>query len=141
MGAGYGGINGRSITYQERLASRKMAARLCLTCFPATRSELALTVRLFELSLNSVLIDSHSFTDLASAQAFFSNNLIGVPLLAGLNTVEIELSETMSSVGGFSSNYAVNNGRQSMKMTVILAALLTLASPAQKTQKTGCGWR
>jgi hypothetical protein len=62
---------------------------------------------LFQISLNGLVIDSHPFTDLASAEVFFSNNLIGVPLLAGLNTVQFELSETMSSVGGFSFNYAI----------------------------------
>jgi hypothetical protein len=61
----------------------------------------------FTISLNSVVIDSQSFTDLASAEAFFSNNLIGVPLLAGLNNVQIAFSETMSSSVGFSFDYAV----------------------------------
>jgi hypothetical protein len=31
------------------------------------------------IALNSVVIDSQSFTDLASAEAFFSNNLAYVP--------------------------------------------------------------
>jgi hypothetical protein len=62
---------------------------------------------LFTISLNSVVIDSQSFTDLASAEAFFSNNLIGVSLLAGLNSVQVAFSETMSSTGGFSFDYAV----------------------------------
>jgi hypothetical protein len=62
---------------------------------------------LFKISLNGVVVDSQSFTDLASAEAFFSNNLIGVPLLAGLNSVQIAFSETMSSTGGFGFDYAV----------------------------------
>jgi hypothetical protein len=62
---------------------------------------------LFTISLNSAVIDSQSFTNLASAEAFFSNNLIGVPLLAGPNSVQIAFSETMSSIEGFSFNYAV----------------------------------
>jgi hypothetical protein len=44
---------------------------------------------------------------LASAEAFFSNNLINVPLLVGFNSVQIGFSETMSSTGGFSFDYAV----------------------------------
>ena len=44
---------------------------------------------------------------LASAEAFFSNNLIGVPLSAGLNSVQIAFSETMSGTEGFSFDYAV----------------------------------
>ena len=60
------------------------------------------------ISLNGLVIDSQSFTDLASAEAFFSNNLIGVPLLAGPNSVLIGFSETMSSTPeGFSFDYAV----------------------------------
>jgi len=62
---------------------------------------------LFQISLNGLVIDSHPFTDLASAEAFFSNNLIGIPLLAGPNSVQIAFSETMSSTGGFSFDYAV----------------------------------
>jgi hypothetical protein len=64
---------------------------------------------LFQISLNSLVIDSESFTDLASAEAFFSNNLINVPLLAGLNGIQINFSETMSSAGGFSFDYAVGS--------------------------------
>ena len=59
------------------------------------------------ISLNGLVIDSQSFTDLASAEAFFSNNLIGVPLLAGPNSVQIAFSETMSGNEGFSFDYAV----------------------------------
>jgi hypothetical protein len=53
------------------------------------------------------LFESQSFTDLASAEAFFSNNLIGVPLLAGPNSVQIAFSETMSGTEGFSFDYTV----------------------------------
>jgi hypothetical protein len=63
---------------------------------------------LFQISLNGLVIDSQSFTDLASAEAFFSNHLINVPLLAGPNSVLIGFSETMSGAPeGFSFDYAV----------------------------------
>ena len=62
---------------------------------------------LFTISVNSAVIDSQSFTDLASAEAFFSNNLVGVPLSAGLNSVQIAFSETMSLGEGFSFDYVV----------------------------------
>jgi hypothetical protein len=79
---------------------------------------------LFQISSNGLVIDSHPFTDLASAEVFFSNNLIGVPLLAGLNTVQIELSETMSSVGGFSFNYAVaSSGASAVPGPIVGAGL------------------
>ena len=48
-----------------------------------------------------------SFTDLASAETFFSNHLIGVPLFAGPNNVQFLFSETMSNTEGFSFDYAV----------------------------------
>jgi hypothetical protein len=62
---------------------------------------------LFQISLNGHVIDTQSFTDLASAEAFFSNNLINVPLLSGPDSIQIGFSETMSSDGGFSFDYAV----------------------------------
>src|SRR5262249_22839804 len=55
----------------------------------------------FEILLNGILIDAQSFTDLASAEAFFSANLINVPLLAGPNSVQILFNETMSGSEGF----------------------------------------
>jgi hypothetical protein len=62
---------------------------------------------LFTISLNGGVFDSQPFTNLASAEAFFSNSLIDVPLLAGLNNVQIGFSETMRGTEGFSFNYAV----------------------------------
>jgi len=61
---------------------------------------------LFTISLNGIVINNQSFTDLASAEAFFSNHLIDVPLLAGPNSVQLAFNETMSS-GGFSFDYAI----------------------------------
>ena len=62
---------------------------------------------LFQIFLNSALFDSESFTDLTSAETFFSNNLINVPLFAGPNMVQFAFSETMSGTEGFSFDYAV----------------------------------
>src|SRR5262249_19452362 len=61
----------------------------------------------FEILLRGILIDGPSFTDLASAEAFFSANLINVPLLAGPNSVQILFNETMSGSEGFSFDYTV----------------------------------
>jgi hypothetical protein len=62
----------------------------------------------FQIFLNNAVFDSESFTDLASAEAFFSNHLIDVPLLAGPNSVQIAFNETMSGFSeGFSFDYAI----------------------------------
>jgi hypothetical protein len=81
---------------------------------------------LFTISLNSIDFLSQSFTDLASAEAFFSNNLIGVPLLAGLNSVQIEFNATMSSAVWFSFNYAVASSRSEVPSPIVGVGLPSL---------------
>jgi hypothetical protein len=113
MGAGYGGGVGLgmggvpSLTYQESATFTQNGGAFVLDLLSNDALGKGFDSALFKLSLNSVVIDSQSFTDLASAEAFFSNNLIGVPLLAGPNSIQIAFSETMSSTGGFSFDYAV----------------------------------
>jgi hypothetical protein len=55
------------------------------------------------------LFEDESFTDLASAELFFSSHLINVPLLAGPTSVQLVFREIMSSPGGFSFDYAVGS--------------------------------
>ena len=61
-------------------------------------------------------------------EAFFSNNLIGVPLLAGPNSVLIGFSETMSSAPeGFNFDYAVASvGSVSVPGPIVGAGLPSL---------------
>jgi hypothetical protein len=59
----------------------------------------------FQILDNGNLVDSQSFADLASAQAFFFNNLIDIQLGAGLNNVQLAFNETMSGGEGFSFDY------------------------------------
>jgi hypothetical protein len=106
MGAGYGGTVA-SLTYQESASFTQNGGIFVLDLLSSEALGIGFDSALFTISVNSVVIDSQSFTDLASAEAFFSNNLIGVPLLAGLNNIQIALSETMSSSVGFSFDYAV----------------------------------
>jgi hypothetical protein len=106
MGAGYGGT-GISITYQESASFAQFGGAFVLDLLSNDALGNGFDSALFQISLNGLVIDSQSFNDLASAEAFFSNNLIGVPLLAGPNSVQIAFSETMSSTGGFSFDYAV----------------------------------
>jgi len=60
----------------------------------------------FQISENGTVLENHLFTDLASAQAFFSNNLINLTLLAGLNIVQLSFNEMISGGDGFAFDYA-----------------------------------
>ena len=108
MGAGYGGGNfGGSFTYQESATFAQGGGIFVLDLLSSNALGNGFDSALFTISLNSAVFESQSFTDLASAEAFFSNNLINVPLLAGPNSVQIAFSETMFSNEGFSFDYAV----------------------------------
>jgi hypothetical protein len=61
----------------------------------------------FQLSLNGNLLVNQSFFDLASAQAYFSNDLTNIALGAGPNAIELAFTETMSGGQGFSFDYAI----------------------------------
>jgi hypothetical protein len=104
MGAGAAGV---SLTYQERASFTQTGGIFVLDLLSNDALGNGFDSALFQILLNSIVIDSQSFTDLASAESFFSNNLIGVPLLAGPNSVQIAFSETMSGTEGFSFDYAV----------------------------------
>jgi hypothetical protein len=52
------------------------------------------------------VIANQVFTDLASAQAFFSDNLTNITLLAGLNIVQLAFNETIGGGDGFAFDYA-----------------------------------
>jgi hypothetical protein len=104
MGAGAAFV---SVTYQQSASFTQTGGAFVLDLLSSDALGIGFDSALFQISLNSLVIDSQSFTDLASAETFFSNNLIGVPLLAGLNSVQIAFSETMSGGGGFSFDYAV----------------------------------
>ena len=108
MGAGYGGRASR-VTYQESVSFTQYGGAFVLDLLSSDALGIGFDSALFTISLNSVVFDSQSFTDLASAETFFSNHLIGVPLLAGANNVQLLFTETMSSAGGFSFDYAVAN--------------------------------
>jgi hypothetical protein len=92
MGAGYGGT-GISVTYQESASFTQIGGTFVLDLLSNAALGNGFDSALFQISLNGLVIDSQSFTDLPSAEAFFSNNLIGVPLLSGPNSVQIAFSK------------------------------------------------
>jgi hypothetical protein len=57
---------------------------------------------IFQLSLNGRLLVNKPFFDLASAQAFFSNDLFNISLSTGPYNIELAFSEVMSGGQGFS---------------------------------------
>jgi hypothetical protein len=101
------GAAGVSVTYQESASFTQNGGVFVLDLLSSDALGNGFDSALFTISLDSAVFESHSFTDLASAEAFFSNNLIDVPLLPGFNSVQIALSETMSGGEGFSFDYAV----------------------------------
>jgi hypothetical protein len=107
MGAGYSGVFDLSLTYQQSVSFTQIGGVFVLDLLSSDALGIGFNSAVFSIFLNSALFDSESFTDLASAETFFSNHLINVPLSAGLNSVQIAFSETMSSPGGFSFDYAV----------------------------------
>src|SRR5262249_49918427 len=88
MGAGYGGT-GISVTSRESVSFTQIGGAFVLDLLSSDALGIGFDSALFQISLNGLVIDSHPFTDLASAEAFFSNNPIGVPLSAGANSIQI----------------------------------------------------
>jgi lipoprotein signal peptidase len=106
MGAGAAGV---SITYQESVSFTQDSGIFALLLLSSDALGNGFDSAFFEIVLNSIVIDSQSFNDLASAEAFFSGRLINVPLLAGPNSVQILFNETMSGSEGFSFDYTVTS--------------------------------
>jgi hypothetical protein len=96
-----------SVTYQESASFAQNGGTFVLDLLSNDALGTGFDSALFQILVNGVVTDSQSFTNLTSAEAFFSNNLIGVPLLDGLNTVQLQFTETMSRFGGFSFDYTV----------------------------------
>ena len=71
MGAGFGGITGISVTYQESAIFTQDGGAFVLDLLSSNALGNGFDSALFTISLNSAVFESQSFTDLASAEAFF----------------------------------------------------------------------
>ena len=113
MGAGYGGA-GPALTYQESATftfNNSIGGPFAIDLLSNSSLGNGFDSALFQIFDNGNLFQSQSFNDLASAQAFFSNNNLILFLFgAGPNNVQLVFNETMSSGEGFSFNYAAAGG-------------------------------
>jgi hypothetical protein len=141
MGAGYGGT-GQSLTYHQSASFMFNAGGpFLINLFDSTSLGSGFDSATFEIRLNGNIFDSRFFNDLFSARTFFSNNLIALQLLAGLNEIQLSFSETMSSAGGFSFDYAVAGVIATPlppAWTIMLIGLAGLGLIAYRGAKNGC---
>ena len=107
MGAGYGGT-GESLTYQES-AEFKLNGQgtILLGLVNAMSVGNGFDHSTFQIFINGVLFLNQSFNDLASANAFFTNDTINLGNFSnGITDIDLVLNETMSSTQGFGYTYA-----------------------------------
>jgi len=137
MGAGG---TGASLTYQETVNFIFSDGTFLLDLLKNASLGDGFDSAVFQITSNGNLIDSQSFTDLASAQAFFSNHLIDIPTTAGPNDVQLIFDETMSGGEGFSFDYAaanVSNTPLPSSATMMLIGLAGLGFVAYRRTKKG----
>jgi len=105
---GAGGVGG-SISYQELVNfSVNVATDPSFTVDLLDNKSLGkgFNSATFQISENGTVLENKLFTDLASAQAFFSDNVINLTLLAGLNIIQLSFNEMISGGDGFAFDYA-----------------------------------
>jgi hypothetical protein len=105
---GAGGVGG-SLSYQELANfSVNVATDLLFTVDLLDNKSLGkgFDSATFQITENGTVLENHLFTDLASAQAFFSDNLINLTLLTGLNIIQLSFNERISGGDGFAFDYA-----------------------------------
>ena len=107
MGAGYGG-SGQPLTYTvaANLIVNAKAGAFSIDLIAPTSIGAGFNSATFQILSNGNVVESRSFTSLAAADAFFSNNLISVPVKTGLDNIQLGLTETLTSGQGFGFKYA-----------------------------------
>jgi hypothetical protein len=93
MGAGYGGTS-QSLTYRESASFAAGGGIFDVDLLNNSAVGAGFDSAVFKIILNGNIFESQTFTNLALAEAFFSNNLINIPLAAGLNNIQLSLNET-----------------------------------------------
>jgi hypothetical protein len=136
MGAGYGGT-GASLTYQEsaNFTFNAIGAPFVIDLLSSASLGKGFESATFQISLNGNLFYNKSFNDLASAQAFFLNDLFDISLAGGINNIQLAFNETMSGGEGFSFDYgtaSVSSTPLPPSWTMMLIGLAGFAF---------CGWR
>lgn len=109
MGADYSGT-GQSITYQGSASFNTSGDNFFINLFGANSIGNGFDSATFEILMNGNIVDSQSFTTLAPAEAFFSNDFIGVSWTSGLHDIQLAFAETLSRGDGFGFNYGVASG-------------------------------
>jgi hypothetical protein len=107
MGAGYGGT-GESLTYQESAEFKLNGPEtILLGLVNALSVGNGFDALAFQIFINGGLFLNQSFSDLASANAFFTNDTINLGSFStGITDIDLVLNETMSSTQGFGYTYA-----------------------------------
>jgi hypothetical protein len=139
MGAGYGGT-GESLTYQvsANFVFDGIGKPFVIDLLGSSSLGNGFDSATFKITSNGNLIDSQSFTNLALAEAFFSNDLMDFSLGAGPDNVQIAFDETMSSGEGFGFDYATASASATPlppSWTMILIGLAGLGFVAYRQQK------
>jgi hypothetical protein len=104
MGAGFAGTG--SLTYQQAVDFKFSGGIFLLDLLSNSALGSGFDSAMFNININNQLFSSETFSDLASADAYFSNNFIPLTLVAGPNDIRLFLTETMSSGEGFTITYA-----------------------------------
>ena len=111
MGSGYGGT-GTLLAYQQsaEFILNSLGGAFLVDLLGNVSLGNGFESAAFQIFSNGNLIESDTFNDLASAQAFFSNNLLAIGLVAGLNDIQLLFSATMGSGAGFGFDYIIAAG-------------------------------
>jgi len=105
---GAGGIGG-SLSYQESVdfTLDAIGAPFQVHLLDDASIETGFDSATFQIVSDGDVLDSQSFTDLASADSFFTHNLLHFDLGPGVSDIAVVFDATMSGGEGFSFDYTI----------------------------------